>query len=411
MSYHKTEIGGAIDSTHIYYNIAMTNNFTDGQVVFDVSGNPTSLTQLPTDKFVKQLYFNELRTSPYLVNPSEYFMSVARFTVQTPNLPILIAQPIVGQSNVNLLIYKITFVDQNGAISSGNLLWNQRDYTIKPPPTPVSVSAQTDPYYYCYTVYDFQDIVNGRLNSLGGYPGTNTPYIIFDETTNLWTMGAPLNMYRTSSNGSLLGDTTLATRYKIYFNAPLYNLFSSLPSIYANLGNGLDYQILFSTGSDVPYSSTQPYITNVAVNNRWNTNYINTTQEYCTMPLWSPVKSIVFNTQLLSVVPEMVGQPYVISSTTQNPNVYTQNASIENILIDHIIPTTTGFDGKVFLYYEPTGEYRLSDLYGNTPIQQIQIVAYWKDWQNNLHPLLLSLGCSATIKLLFRKKSFNSELL
>jgi len=69
----------------------------------------------------------------------------------------------------------------------------------------------------------------------------------------------------------------------------------------------------------------------------------------------------------------------------------------------------TGTEYKPFIYYEPTGEYRLADLYSDIPVYGLQFNVFWKDSFGNLNPFLLSIGSSATMKLLFRKKSFNSD--
>ena len=44
---------------------------------------------------------------------------------------------------------------------------------------------------------------------------------------------------------------------------------------------------------------------------------------------------------------------------------------------------------------------------GNSAISNIDIYSYWKDSMGNLYPLMLSSGCSANFKLLFRKRNFN----
>ena len=58
--------------------------------------------------------------------------------------------------------------------------------------------------------------------------------------------------------------------------------------------------------------------------------------------------------------------------------------------------------------YIPSAEYCFVDMYGNSPLSTIDISVYWKDRGGNLHPLLLTPGCNANIKLLFRRKDFNN---
>jgi hypothetical protein len=57
---------------HIYYDLNIVNNNQDTK-----NGPP-------------QLVFNDIRNSSILSNPSDYFLSVIRFTLQTANsLPII----------------------------------------------------------------------------------------------------------------------------------------------------------------------------------------------------------------------------------------------------------------------------------------------------------------------------------
>ena len=75
---------------HIYYDLDLINNDTTGQ-------NPPQI-----------LRFTEIRNSPYLMSPENYFVSVARFSIQTPSLPVWIPQAQIGQADPDLLIYSFT---------------------------------------------------------------------------------------------------------------------------------------------------------------------------------------------------------------------------------------------------------------------------------------------------------------
>jgi hypothetical protein len=76
------------------------------------------------------------------------------------------------------------------------------------------------------------------------------------------------------------------------------------------------------------------------------------------------------------------------------------------------IPTLTDFQvslesGKEYVPsvdYTAT-HYRLIDLFGHTPIQNIQLYALWRDNYGNSYQIQLPCGSSANLKLLFRKKS------
>jgi len=243
------------------------------------------------------------------------------------------------------------------------------------------------------------------------------PYIYLDSSSNLCTVAGDVNTYRTDLGGGFLNDLVY-TGVKIYFNIELYNLFSSLKAMYFGaLGPvvGADYQLIMDTGTYSGYAGAQPYITNYYVNPRQNTtggidttDVINT-QEYSTLPLWTPVKNIVFRTTLLNVAPDIVGTPIVYEQGDLNINNGKSNTDILNIMIDHTVPMKIGTEYRPFIYFEPIGEFRLVELYGNQPINAMDIAVFWKDSFGNLIPFILDIGASATLKLLFRKKTFNSD--
>ena len=75
------------DSFHVYLNLDVVNDCS-------------------TDD--KPLIFSETRTIPFLENASDYFLTVARFNLQTANnFPIFIPSIAVGQSDPDTTVYKI----------------------------------------------------------------------------------------------------------------------------------------------------------------------------------------------------------------------------------------------------------------------------------------------------------------
>ena len=64
-------------------------------------------------------------------------------------------------------------------------------------------------------------------------------------------------------------------------------------------------------------------------------------------------------------------------------------------------------DYRGYINYTPSGEYRLIDLQGNDPIKNITFQTYFKDRLGVSRPLVLLSGGSCSIKMMFRKKTFN----
>jgi hypothetical protein len=454
--YNNSRVGGAMDGTHIYFNSNISNDWSGLNIKdFEIYNNNTiynvddivfyennyylcttgPISQAPPpginwtiqtlaqmsyylDTNVKEelLEFNQTRAQPYLANPSEYYMSVQRFSIESPNLPVFIAQPIVGRnwnSGVSYdTIYKVFIVpDSTGTPTGVNVKWIPQDKTLPINILPVKASDVGNPLFYCYSYSYFIEMINTALASAQG--GANHPFMQFDAVTGLFSIQGWADKWRTSTTGATLGITSPA---KLYFNTELYNLFSSLSAIYKGgvspLYDGMDYQILFTTGTNTASASTQPYITNIVPNtyhNNTNHNDIINIQEYTTLPLWTPIKSIVFTASLLNVVSEMVATPVIYENGAQNINAGEQNTDILPILIEHSVPQISGTEYKPFIFYEPQGEYRLADLYSDIPVAGLQYKVYWKDTFGNLNPFKLSVDCSSTLKILFRKKIFNSD--
>jgi hypothetical protein len=406
--YH-TEIGGAIDADHTYYNITMTND------------NVATQQAVP-------LVFNETRSVPLIVNPSEHFMSVMRFELETPSLPVLFVQPKLGSSatdsTVGNTVYSITITLSTGPTLRRYVFWNP-DETYSGPAY-LDKSSLSNPYFNCYSYQSFINAVNSQIESMSVFLGQTTyPALYYDANTKLITLSAPLTTYRTDIDGTNLAGGGITA--SIFFNEPLFNLFSSLA--YSYVGGTEGYKMVFYTGSNTLYSSPQPYVLNVYTNNAQSgAQFISNTQEYPSIGLWTPVKSLIFKTVLLTNVAELQGKPLIYgypvdnaiipapNNTKPNPdfpyfgsptNYNPANADVLNILVEHNVVLKTGTEYKPFVFYEPTGEYRLTDLVGQMPINQIDISVYWKDDFGVLNPLYLPVGCSASIKILFRKKSFN----
>ena len=71
----------SVNPDHIYYDLSVTNNQYTG------AGDPPVLS------------FTDTRSTPVLSNPSEYYCSVIRFSVDTPSLPVIIPQVKVSLSS------------------------------------------------------------------------------------------------------------------------------------------------------------------------------------------------------------------------------------------------------------------------------------------------------------------------
>ena len=370
-------------TTHIYYNVNITNNDTTG------TSNPPIID------------FNETRNQPYLNNPSEYYMSVVRFSVDTPTLPLFIPQPVVGSLDPDVLIYTVTLEWKTYTVQL-NLRFARQTQAIGPPSTPVDRLDIENIYYYVYSYQWFIDtMVNPAL--INAYEALKVLVTAGGEV--LPSNYAPFMLWDPSGSTAILNCDTqgydfqaLDEPIKVYFNSPMYNLFSSFSASYfgVNVVDGKNFLInVYDTGFNT-YTNTANGIT-----------YVQVLQEYPTAPLWNPVESIVFSTSLMPVTPELTAAPAVYRGGSGFQS-FGNNSNLTNILTDLEVPLTLGWETKPTVNYAPTAEYRLADLFGTSPVSAINITVFWKDRFANLFPLTLAAGSNASIKIMFRRKDYGA---
>jgi len=372
------------DPNHIYYDLQIINNDTTG-------------TKAPV-----KLEFNETRNSPFLSVPSDYYISVIRFNIDTGNsLPVFIPYSKIGQSDVNKLIYTVTMTYKVGA----NVVQYQQNLNFVPqnlaapiPPAPTEFQYLESDYYFIYSfshwinkivnkaLSDCYDGLNTAVIAAGGVlPTINKPFFVWDDATGIAKLYAPKVGF---------DNDTLAS-IGIYMNSPLFNLFSSTEALYLGYNN-------ITFGKNYAINVYNKNNTNIQTIN--GVDYYIMGQEYSCGPLYSPISSLVFSTGLIPVAPSMSSIPKVFNSEAglfSNGN----NSNIENIITDFEIGLSKGTEWRPNVSYAPSAEYRLFDLYGNNPLNTVQINCYWKDDFGGLHPFYLGSGCAADIKIMFRKKN------
>ena len=424
---------------HVYLDLSIMND--------DVTGTGTS----------QNLYFTEIRNTPIIDNPTDYQLSVLRFTLETParTLPIFIPSMDTSPSNTDPTNLKTNYYvtltydstlnpnpnisPQVQLIATVPVLWLPEDLTQR------YVSDNTSPYYYCWSVDWFLALVNGALNratiALLDYfsahamydQDINNPILIFDEATSTFTMlvGSTKDVVSANDFYTNYNNTTglPPCRCSIWFNEPLMNLFSSFSSIYygtspynvnpsnilksftpASTSINYNYPNILSTNHGVCayqlYFPFQNFLNQVQVSGGYENppyTYLEYQQEYPALASWSPVSSIVFTS---SVLPIRMSQtsPSEIYNDNSTINRNGNNSQIIPLISDFVVPLTTGLEYKPSIEYAPAAEYRLIDLLGSSPINNVDFSVFWKDKYGNIIPFQLGSQCTSTLKLLFRKK-------
>lgn len=341
----------------------------------------------------------------------------------------LIVNPVIRYSNT-LQYNTIAFTAQNT-----NIAINTQDISTG--------------YYNCYTVKWWLNCVNKTLydiwvTDLGLTAELGVPQMVVDANSNLVTLMTPqnpkwqttppvINMaiidnLATTAGWSGIGSSGSTiyppVEYSMFFNEPLFNLFSAFPFIYygpnyfssANVNPAIDlnlipegYAILSNYVQPINYESKN-YITVGQAGGTTSQYYYLTESEYSPVPMWNPISALVFTTSLLPVQFALTNPPQVYGSLPADRS-FTQNggnnAQISNQISDIEVPMVTGSEYKPQVIYYPSGEYRCIDLLGNSPIFQASFSIFYKTKFGALIPFALGSQCGANIKILFRRKRFN----
>ena len=152
-------------------------------------------------------------------------MSVVRFTLQTPSLPVFIPTVLLGQSDPNKLVYAVTLeynytspVGSNVPNFSGsftqNLIFVSPDKT-QPTPAPPLVSQDfSSTYYYLYSYTQWVAMINTAFAIAFG-DGSTTTTAGLTGLFNAWK--TTNNTAITAWNATHTGATSIPTQLLISY--------------------------------------------------------------------------------------------------------------------------------------------------------------------------------------------------
>ena len=427
---------------HIYLDLSIVNNDKQGS------------------KVKSNLQFNENRTNPILDNPFNYEMSVIRFEVDTPavTLPIFIPLLDVNGTNAdkNQTAYTITMaqITSGGTaltnLKTANIEWNPEDKTASTPNNGFSgghLTSQdlTTGYYNCYNVKWWLSCVNATLDSVwrqvsGVGTSDLSPSMVVDDGTNLITLLTPfsergsivtnnfaVSQDKATGSGSpiyLSTGSNPVVQYVLFFNEPLFNLFSGFPSVY--YGSSLASKSIFDNAPDNATALASPFILDYFIQpiNYDNSNiiripnpfsvtpttyyWVTTSSEYSPVPMWNPIMALQFSSTLLPKLLSYTSASIPFNDLNANGLVSSgNNSQITDMITDIQVGLTTGSEYKPSILYLPKAQYRLIDLLGNQPVYNVDFRVSWKTKYGQVVPLKLGSQCGANLKLLFRRKRFD----
>ena len=370
---------------HIYYDLQISN--------FD------TITQKP-----QQFHYNNANSIAYLQNPELYDLAIQKFQIDTGTAPVFIPSIERNQPDINKTIYSVTLGVTINDVSYYSdqipVMWIPQDLTADVPvPTNRTDDGFQDNhggYYFCYSYAWFTNLVNiayanALISLIANTTGivdadVNPPKIYWENSSASAVLLAQLDYYN-------LAD---ADHYSIFMNTALNNLYNSFNATLEtyNSGIGANYRI---------YSSQtfgEINVVELPDNDGNNDFYIKMTQEYSTIMSWAPFSAIVFTSNTIPVLPNIVN-PTLIYSNNQIVSSGSTDTNSESIITD-----LTSSDGQYRggMTYVPSAEYRRITLFGNQPISNLDLNIYFRTKLGNLVPFRLSSGGSVMLKLGFFKK-------
>ena len=432
------------DPYNLYYDINVVSDY-----------NPTLVgTTAPP------LTFNEIRQNPIIKYPEDYLLSVVRFSIETPTLPIFIPQVLLGQANPNKLIYAwgMSVTDYSGVApvtdylaAQENWIYIPDDITIPPPQGALAFQDLTTEYYYvnefslvlqyannalksAFDNFNAQLVAAGK-DALGTRAATPAnisqnycPQMFYDPNGELFSLSFPLcppalagtaPPYAYDTYDQNLANTAGFTGrvIKLYMNTPLSNLLNSFPTVFQGnqqfqLTTGTEDMLVVynnqnqnTSGGSRPTYPLTPVASSVSA-----IPQIILPQEHSTTVLFSPISALVFSTSLLPVQNTLLSKPAIFNFydgvTSSNLRSSGNNNVTAPVLTDFELQGATGTSSQTRITYTPTAEYRMLDLRGTTPVNAVEVSVFWKDKYSGLHRFNLAAGCAASIKILFRRKDF-----
>jgi len=387
------------------------NNASSDKIYYDIQISNVESTSVTPPNVV----FNESRNIPFLMCPQDYYMSIIRFTLDTATLPTFIptiqTNPTINPtSDPNQTIYTFQF-SYNGYFGDQIYIpWSPQDISLPVLPfitvSGITTQNNSNGYYYCYTFEYFTSLVNQTI--LAAFTTFVSDYnALFPLNLIPASAVAPVFAYDGSSaifrimfEESFL--TTNATPIYFYMNAPMFNLYGSLNALALGYSvGGRNYRIIVENYAGFNSYSYLDVITGVTY------NVIEVIQEWSTTSAWSPVSGIVFTSCTLPIAPNLLSAPTVFL----NGNVlgsYGNNSNYQLVVTDFV--SDNGFY-KPEIVYNPTAQYRLIELTGNQPLNNLDISIFWKNNFGELIPFQLTSGGVVTMKILFTKKdSINNKI-
>jgi hypothetical protein len=368
--------------------------------VFDLEINLSSLSTSTANSL--STFVN--RSSPIVLNPSDYYVSVSRFICSTQLIPLWspVLNTTSGLNDGYNTIYSITLT--YGALSSDQTylrVINTLD-SATAPATPV-LTQPTNGWGYVYSYYTICDMINTALTTAytqlatlaGGELPDNPPYMGWENQTQLFTMNCyPMSFYDQSSGDEVI-NIYFNNNYRQYllgwdFIAESSNV--NTPTGIDNLLNVRNTGNNYSPQSDPPtYTPSDPDVVQIQFSQS-----VQAPWAFCSLAKLQIVASLPIAYPTLSALP---------LANVGNSN----NNSVSPILCDFLVNYSSGGASS---FTQPISYFPSLDSYsspiklsGASVLNSFSVGVNWMNLEGQSFPLSAFGTTNSSIKLTFTHKS------
>lgn len=348
---------------------------------------------------VKAIFQSSL-TTPIIDNPSEYYVSIIKFSIPGGNIPVFYAETDLKfpNNNIDQTVWTVTIKNPvtNLFVTKHIMYVNQGP---EPPPSfttlPTLSLNGTVPRTDYFFIYSYQQVLNMFNTAMAN---ALTDLIALDPT--LVGYQPPYFIYREGIISLIVPSQWLTTsKPDLYFNKPTYDLFNGLNGNYFAGADDLTFKVRIEY-KDNYY---QPPFVPIAVP---PADYLIFTEEYQVYRNWSPLRSILFVSNSLTTA----GESYPNFENITNVIDPTGNISYESILTDFTPDIVLPGTEREQLVFTQTGPFRLVDLTSHNPVSRIDMFIYWTDIYGHRYPITIPFNSTVEVKLLFSKKELYRSL-
>lgn len=373
------------EDENLYYNLFISNNTNH---------------DLPLET-------DQILSTPLLSDPSQYEMSIVKFTLPGGNIPLFNNSITSASTSYSDPKRFITVVKWDGAgvkTSAENALsWK---------PTAYFASSGV----YSFAVFNYQTIIDTMNSAMKasfttlGVADADIPYFTYTPDSDLINFVIPTATCRNNLQGTVLPPTTGVSTYQIFLSSEMgqwiqgFNLYYTASAPYG-FTDDYKYTQLMVFRSDEVSTASPPWGTGP-------TFPFTIKSGFSTTSYFNKCKSIIITSRNIPISQE--NYP-ILNATDKTPLSYlvnNSNSSTLNIVSDFTISPQNGADTRQYLEYLPTAEYRILDLVASSPLARLDFQVWYLNSDStqttgfNLNQFLLNPGQSFAMKILFRRKRF-----